>query len=163
MYQLRPSPVTGISRIGVSEVLVVSWLVTSERRTMSLAPYQSCLRAASARWIEWAERSHITWSQYGSFTARIMRSLVGVPDGRAGSSLMGAGDAADGFPVLATSAFPEGVAADLADPFLVAVPRCKTLMGPCGVARLSGSFTFAASLPGRLAVTFAAALTVTRG
>ena len=52
MYQLLPSPSTAMSRTGVSEVLVVSWLVTSERRMISRAPYQSCLSAASARCTE---------------------------------------------------------------------------------------------------------------
>src|SRR5262245_30488279 len=92
MYQLRPSLSTGMSRIGVSEVLVVSRLVTSESRMMSLAPYQSCLSAASARWTDWAEMSHITCSQYGSLTARMMRSLACGPLGRgAGNSLGGDG------------------------------------------------------------------------
>src|SRR5262245_12687218 len=80
---------------------------------MSFAPYQSCLSAASARWTEWADRSHMTWSQYGSMTARKMRSFVGVPESRGGSSLMvcAAGGAA-GAGVLAAG-LPMGLAADL--------------------------------------------------
>ena len=38
-------------------MLVVSWLVTSNRRMMNRAPCQSCFSAASARCTEWLETS----------------------------------------------------------------------------------------------------------
>ena len=57
MYQFWPGPWMMMSLTGVSDVLVVSWLVTSNSRMISRAPCQSCRSAASARWTECGESS----------------------------------------------------------------------------------------------------------
>src|SRR5262249_22868240 len=63
------------------------WLVTSDSRMMSRAPYQSCLSAASARCTDWVVSSQMTCSQCGSGTAMKMRSLVGPVGTGFGASL----------------------------------------------------------------------------
>src|SRR5687767_5749933 len=91
MYHVLPPPCTMMSRTGVSDVLVVSRLVTSNSRMMSRAPCQSCLSAASARWIECGDSSQYACSQYGFDTASRIRSFVIGADDRAGASFAGAG------------------------------------------------------------------------
>src|SRR5689334_5305317 len=76
MYQWLHPPWTAMSRTGASDVLVVSWLVTSNSRMIGLAPYQSDPRAASARWTDWTDSSQKACSQYGSGAVSRMRSLT---------------------------------------------------------------------------------------
>ena len=123
---------------------MVSALVTSERRMISRAPYQSCLRAASARWTEWADRSHITWSQYGSLTARMMRSLAsGLLTGRGVNTGAGGG-------ALAAVLFGIASAGDLAEcgatAFGVPLPDGPERVG-C-VPLIAGGATVARAMPG---------------
>src|SRR5438067_6503450 len=79
IHQWLLPPWMKMSRIGASDVLVVSVEVTSKRRMIGRAPCQSCLRAASARWTDCWVRSHVACSQNGSGTIRKMRSLATVP------------------------------------------------------------------------------------
>src|SRR5438094_554915 len=102
MYQWLLPPWMKMSRIGVSDVLVVSWLVTSNSRMTGLAPCQSCLSAASARWTECCVNSQTACSQNGSGTIRKMRSLATPPVGtfvveRSLSRLMGGATIGVGF------------------------------------------------------------------
>src|SRR5262245_13126817 len=91
---------------------------------MRFAPYQSCFNAASARWTDTAEMSHMTWSQYGSFTARKMRSFACGPGGRSGTSLFGSRAAGAGVAgVLAgaaglAGALAAGFGVDFAEPLV---------------------------------------------
>src|SRR4051794_2777701 len=79
MYQLLHPPTTLMSRTGVSDVLVVSFEVTSNSRMIGLAPCQSCRSAASARCTDWCVSSQVACSQYGSGTIRKMRSFETTP------------------------------------------------------------------------------------
>src|SRR5580698_3258544 len=83
---------------------------------ISFAPYQSCFNAASARWTDWAESSHETCSQYGSWTAMMIRSLVGPVTGL-GRSLFGSRERSmGGAAVLAEADLAaSGLAAAVAD------------------------------------------------
>src|SRR5579885_1924480 len=79
MYQWLHPPWTTMSRSGASDVLVVSWEVTSNTRMIGLAPCQSWPRAASARWTDWTDSSQMACSQNGSGAVMTIRSLTTVP------------------------------------------------------------------------------------
>src|SRR5262245_9548910 len=171
----------GMSRTGVSDVLVVSWLVTSNSRMIGLAPCQSCLSAASARWTECCVRSQVTCSQNGSGTIRKMRSLAtppgvgfeverslsrligggrigagfGATAGTGGSAVRGAGlgGAATGFAAAAAA-----LAGGLRDP-LVGLAACVPLVPlPDGLGTATGLVTFAALLAAGLRIGLEAVL-----
>src|SRR6266536_373880 len=79
LYQWLQPPWTTMSRSGASDVLVVSWEVTSNSRMIGFDPGQSWPSAASARCTDWTDSSQKAWSQNGSGAVRTMRSFTAPP------------------------------------------------------------------------------------